>query len=133
MTLSDDFPWVKERAECSLSKVFETLRQQVKGDMDARQAMRSPMFPGNQTPQWSYGFSFHETSDSFMVTLRGINELEECVVFARSERSILIKNTERKVVLEATPSLDANCNCVLLIDKEERPFWYVRKLALEHL
>jgi hypothetical protein len=40
MTTPKPFEWVRERAECSIDKVFEKLRLEVKNDVELRQETR---------------------------------------------------------------------------------------------
>src|SRR3989442_1756760 len=126
MTPIDDFPWVKERAECSLTKVFEMLRQQVAQDVKIRQEMRQPIFEGAPNPMFGYGFSITESGDTFAVLLDAHNTHER-VTFVRGAHSIQVKNTNGEPLFEAAPSLNAEGKCIVKIGKQEYPLWYARK------
>lgn len=129
----DDFPWIKERSECSLSKIFAMLRQQVSRDITIRESMRQPLFPEEANSRFSHTFTMTEDSDSFTVLLDGTDRLHERVVFVRGERSIKVMDTNGTTMFEATPSLNIEGKCVVKVKDKEYPLWYVRKMALEHL
>lgn len=130
MTHFDDFPWVKERSECSLTTVFEMLRQQVAQDVKVRQGPSA--ISGQPNSGLSHGFSITETSESFTVSLDA-NTLHERVSFVRRAHNIQIINTNGGLILEATPNLNAEGKCVVKVRDQEYPLWYFRKMALEHL
>ena len=120
--------WVKERGACSSAHVFETLRLQVKDDVETRQAMREKSefgYPGS--------FSFHENGSSFSVLLQGPHPLEQRVTFSHDGKTVSVKGTDGKSFLVASPALDRNCQCIVKIGGQEYALWHMRMLALEHL
>jgi hypothetical protein len=132
MTATEDFPWIKERAACSAAKLFELLRQQVRQDAEIRQAMSPPMSPGNPESGYSHGFDFTQTGESFTVALNSF-QTKERVTFLLRDNVIEVEDSNGMAFLAAVPSLNVQGNCIVLIDKQEYPLWYLRKMALEHL
>jgi len=131
MTPSDDFEWVHERYECSLNKVFNLLRKQVRDDVEARQKM-VPQEDFRLGPGASHVFAFVDGGNSFTVTLEG-RGLNERVSFLREPHTIKATNTNGELIIEGSPTLNPEGACVLKIGSKEHPIWYFRKLALEEL
>jgi len=128
----DNFNWIQERVKCSASKLFELLRQQVSQDVKCRNKLIPPLFEGEQPPRHTHGFSMTETGDSFTVSLDS-NQVHKKVTFVRGDRTIEIKGTDGTGMFQAVPSLNAIGECVMVINKQEYPIWYLRKMALESL
>jgi hypothetical protein len=131
MTPTEDFTWVHERYECSLSKVFNLLRKQVRGDVEAREKM-VPREDFRLGPGASHHFAFVDGATNFEVTLEG-RGLSERVSFLREPRTIKATNTNGELIIEGSPTLNPEGICVLKIASKEFPVWYFRKLALEEL
>ncbi len=132
MTMGDDFPWVQKRSECSLGKVFELLRQQVAQDVQVRQNVRQSVSDIGGRPNYNHSFTITEARDSFTVMLEG-NQLHERVSFLLEPHSIKVSGTNGELMFEAYPSLNADGQCIVKVDRREYPLWYMRMLALEKL
>jgi len=131
MTPIEDFMWVRERYECSLSKVFDILRKQVRDDVEARQKMVSPE-DFRLGPGASHSFAFLDGGNNFTVKLKG-HTVSERVSFLREPHTIKATNTNGELIIEGSPTLNPAGQCVLKIGSKEFPIWYFRKLALEEL
>jgi hypothetical protein len=132
MTTAKDFEWVKERAECSVVRVFELLRQQVQEDIKIRQEMRPSQINFGAGTGYGYGFRFLDGRDNFVVLLEG-SRLNERVSFLREPTTIKATDTSGELILEGAPSLNPEGECVMRIKEKEFPIWYFRKAALEKL
>lgn len=128
---NEDSTWVHQRHECSLGKVFELLRTQVRDDVAARQKMVAPE-DFRIGPGASHSFTFVDGANSFTVKLEG-RGLDERVSFLREPLSIKATNTNGEIIIEGSPTLNPERECVLKIASKEFPIWYFRKLALEEL
>jgi hypothetical protein len=63
MTTPKPFEWVRERAECSIDKVFEKLRLEVKNDVELRQETRE------RSQEFGFLNAFHFTSSIILVQI----------------------------------------------------------------
>jgi hypothetical protein len=134
MTPIENFDWVRERSTCTLRSVFESLRQQVKQDVEIRQSLRPtvPVFGAEGMRGFNHCFRFSENPTSFTVTLEG--EVGHALVsFLLEPHSIKATDTNGTLVIEGTPSLNAEGKCVMRIASEDYPVWYFRMKALETL
>ncbi len=118
------FDWVTARSQCSLPNVFKALRIQIEEDVKTRNALRP-----NNSP---YEFSLAENGDDFTVVLE-TREVHRVVVFSLGEHAILVRDDKGDPAFEVTLTFNDRGECKLNVDKEEREFWQVRRMALEGL
>jgi hypothetical protein len=120
-----NFDWVTALSECSLSVVFEELRQQVKGDVDKAQSQRPK--------QAHYGFRFVSTSTkSFSVLVEG-NKIRGTIWFENTGKEISVRGENDFPKLSATVTLNKDRECRIRIDGQEYELWQMRRMALETL
>ena len=126
---SENFDWVTARSHCSLGEVFEKLRQQVKADVEKREAMRT-----ERSGIGSYfAFKFVQSGgDSFTAMAEG-TKVDERVRFECDRNAITAKGKYGKPNLMATLTLSNDGECRVMIGGREYDLWQFRKMALEHL
>jgi hypothetical protein len=117
-----DFDWVTALSACSASQIFETLKLQVKSDMETRKALQP-------SADRHYEFATHERN--FSISLDH-NESFHVVTFSLEKKGIVVKD-ENEVMFSATPTLNNAGECRLKIDGQARTLWQVRMMALENL
>jgi hypothetical protein len=120
----ETFDWVTARSQCSLPKVFYTLRTQVEQDVKQRNSLRPETAP--------YEFKVTEDIDNFRVLLES-ESVSDSVTFSLNEHSIIVSDGNRNQILELTVIFGNDGKCKLYADAEEREFWQVRRTALEGL
>jgi hypothetical protein len=118
------FDWVTERSSCSLQKVFKELRLQVEEDVKTRNALR----PSNSP----YEFSVAGNGGDFTVLLKA-KDARRSVVFSLAEHAILVRDDTRGEMFKVTLTFNAEGDCRLHVNDEERDLWQVRRMALEDL
>jgi hypothetical protein len=118
------FDWVTERSSCSLPKVFKELRLQVEADVKTRNALRP-----NNSP---YELSVAENGDDFTVLLK-TKDAQRSVIFSLAGQAILVRDDKGNQMLEVTLTFSDEGKCRLMVNKEERELWQVRRLSLEKL
>jgi hypothetical protein len=118
------FDWVTERSQCSLPKVFYTLRQQVEEDVKTRNGLR----PANSP----YEFSVTEDIHEFKVVLQA-QEVSELVVFTLTDNAIQVKDDKGNALFDILATFSEDGKCKLYVNESERDFWQVRRMALEGL
>lgn len=118
------FNWVTERSNCSLPKVFQTLRAQVEDDVKTRNDLR----PANSP----YEFSVEVNGTDFSVVLVA-GDVRSSVVFALSEHGIFVRSGEGNPMFEIALNFTAEGGCKLVVDGQPCEFWQVRRMALEEL
>ena len=116
------FDWVTERSQCSLQKVFYTLRQQVEEDVKTRNSLR----PANSP----YEFSVTEDIQEFKVVLRA-QEVSESVIFTLADNAIQVKDDKGNALFDIFATFSEDGKCKLYVNESERDFWQVRRMALE--
>jgi hypothetical protein len=119
-----NFDWVRERAECSATKVFERLRLDVKSDVDAIKAVRPTGEP--------FGFKFLSAANDFVVIREGHRILQR-ISFTLSNKAIVISDTSGNSLFEVELTLNKDGECRPKIAGQEKEFWQVRQMALEKL
>jgi hypothetical protein len=119
--IPEHLDWIAARAKCSIEQVFESLRGQVKKDVEAR----------NLLPDHSR-FNVHFSGDTFTV-MRGDGGGLKSVVFALPGKYIEIQNGDRQVLFTASLTLNDAGECKLKVDERELELWQVRRRALEEL
>jgi hypothetical protein len=118
------FNWVTERSNCSLPKVFHTLRAQVEDDVKTRNGLR----PANSP----YEFSVEVKGTDFSVVLAA-GEVRSSVLFAITDHAIQVRSGEGHQMFEITLNFTAEGACNLIVDGQPCEFWQVRRMALEEL
>lgn len=116
------FDWVTERSQCSLQKVFYTLRQQIEEDVKTRNALR----PANSP----YEFSVTEDIKEFKVVLQA-QEVSESVIFTLADNAIQVKDDKGTALFDILATFSEDGKCKLYVNESERDFWQVRRMALE--
>jgi hypothetical protein len=119
-----EFDWVTKRSECSLPKVFASLRSQVEKDVKTRNSLR---------PKFSrYEFSMKDDTGKFFVLLKA-DEVTKSVTFSLGEHAIAVSGDQNEIVFEVTLAFDDSGKCRLIVNAQECEFWQVRRMALEDL
>jgi hypothetical protein len=118
------FDWVTERSQCSLPKVFYTLRQQVEDDVKTRNSLR----PANSP----YEFSVTEDIQEFKVVLKA-QQVSESVIFTLADNAIQVKDDKGTALFDILATFSEDGKCKLYVNESERDFWQVRRMALEGL
>ncbi|MGB2604357.1 MAG: hypothetical protein WBC78_12235 [Candidatus Sulfotelmatobacter sp.] len=122
----DDFNWVKMRAECSLPAVFERLKAQLQQDVDERKTLLE------RGPEPHYGLKLVINGKNAAVVLDG-NGSQDSVLFRLADTAIEIIHRSGKVLCTATPTLNDEGQCRLIVEGKERELWHFRKMGLEEL
>jgi hypothetical protein len=118
------FDWVTERSNCSLPKVFNTLRQQIEADVKTRNGLRPELAP--------YEFSIAESGDHFTVVLAA-KELRKAVVLSLKDHAIVVADDTGETMFEVTLTFDDAGACRLNAREQQWEFWQIRRMALEEL
>jgi hypothetical protein len=121
---SPKFDWVTQRSQCSLPKIFKTLREEIEQDVKTRNGLR----PANSP----YEFSVTENGSDFSVVLK-LNDARSSVAFSLTEHAILVHDDKEKMQFEVTMAFDDEGQCKLYVNEEERKMWQVRRMALDEL
>src|SRR5580658_8957064 len=116
--------WVTKRSACALPKIFKELTLQVEEDVKTRNALRP-----NNSP---YEFSVAAHGDDFTVLLE-TEDVSKSVIFTRAEHAIVVRDDKGQTLFEVTLMFNDAGECRLNVNKEERDFWQVRRMALEGL
>ena len=122
------FDWIKQRSDCSLPKVFATLRAQIEQDVHTRNSLRPKTAP--------YEFSMTENLNEITVRLQSDgpqSELQKSVIFDLGDHAISVRDDAGNRLFEVNLAFDDTGKCRLNINGEERDFWQVRRMALEDL
>ncbi len=118
------FDWVTQRSQCSLPKIFKTLRQEIEQDVKTRNALR----PANSP----YQFSVTENGSDFSVVLK-LNDVRTSVTFSLTDHTIVVRDDKNKTQFEVTIAFDDEGACKFYVNEEERHMWQVRRMALDEL
>jgi hypothetical protein len=105
--------------------IFETLRQQVKDDVDERRGQL-------QGPPFDYDFKFVQTQRSFAAVVEG-SQIHDSVVFALNGMEISVKDANGNPMFTAVPTISDDGECRVKVNGEERELWQFRKAALEEI
>lgn len=123
MSAEVNFDWVKARLECSLGKVFETLVMQIEADVSAR----NQRLPSGYQP-----FETVREGNRFKVFRAPPGMPQWIAILDRTENGIrVINELTRKVIVEATLTLNNDGECRLKANGKEYEFWQFRRTALE--
>jgi hypothetical protein len=105
------FNWVTGRSSCSLPKIF-------------RNALRPKNSP--------YEFSVKETGSDFTVSYEA-KDVSRSVTFTLAEHGILVRGDKGNQMFEVNLTFTDEGECKLIVNKEPRDYWQVRRMALEEL
>ena len=122
----EDFNWVAARCECSPNQVFETLKSQVKSDIEEREASLT------EVQKQRYRFLFMPGRNEFTVLVEG-NNIHSAIKFGLTDTGIVVLNEEGLQMFSADVTISDEGECKLKVDDEEKELWQVRKMALEKL
>jgi hypothetical protein len=109
--------------------VMETLRSQVRADLDTRNALT----PEQGFPKRS--FQFQEGNNWFAVVMPSpYGDAPKGVMFKQGDSGIRVGDTKtRQILYEATLALSDEGKCRLRVNEIEYTFWQFRKMALHDL
>jgi len=117
-----ELDWVKERAACTLAKVFRELHRGVAEDVKTANSI------------FSYGNSFQVVvADEKAFTVRRGEIIKPVVTFMLEDKRILISSDISNEELDFTVGLSDEGRCQLRQNGQEYEQWQVRKMALEGL
>jgi len=118
------FDWVAGRSDCSLPKVFKTLKLEVAEDVRGRNNMRPHDAP--------YAFSIEEKDNQFAVVLDA-PDLHRSVTFCFEDHAIIVLDPSGNQMFEVTLTFTDDGKCRMKAKEENRESWQVRRMALEDL
>ena len=121
----EDFDWVTATCQCSTANIFETLKAQVKSDVEKRKSSAPEA-------QARGSFSVVTNGGSFAVTVQDFRTPHRAVVFELVAEGIRVHD-DQKLSFIATATISNERICKLKVDDQEYEFWQVRKMALENL
>jgi hypothetical protein len=124
--IPENLDWVSRRAQCSITKLFETLRLQIEGDVSVRNESLSARH------QAAYHFGMTGDNNAFAVYFEDFSGQRTSIVFSIKGESIEVRHNER-ALLTAKPTISDDGKCRLKVDGVDRELWQVRKSALEDL
>jgi len=119
-----DFDWVKARAECSATEIFEKLRIQVQKDVDRWKALKVSS---------ELKVSTANEAGVFAVSVDGVG-VYRGVRFSLEENAIVVDGIapeKRMFLASVTLSDDGECRLKITGKEKEYDLWQFRKLALE--
>jgi len=122
--------WVTERNKCSIDKVFEQMRLDVKDDVEKRQELRV------KHPEFGFltGFHFNSSTSKFSAsTQRQGGSLS--ITFCNRKSRIAVMDENDKEFMSGTLTLTDDMECRIVVSGESQPLepWQFRKRALEKL
>jgi len=124
---NEPFDWVEARSKCTLAKVFQQLRAEVKTDVEKRNSMR-----GDQ-PFYEFSMASSQ-SDDFTVILSRNGVTHRIVTFGMVGNEIVVADQGNTELARVSLTLNNNAQCRLKTKKdEELEFWQFRRLTLEKL
>ena len=115
-----ELDWVKERAACSLKRVFSDLFLSVQGDVKAANLVGKCSF--EVVP---------ESNETF--TVRRSESIKSVVIFMLQEDRIVINSGSSSEEWNFTVGLNGEGRCQLRQNGQEFEQWQVRKMAMEGL
>ena len=118
-----DFNWVKARAACSLEVLFRQLQVAVERDVDIANAL-------NVGSGAKFAVSIH--GDRFVVTRQQEDEGVSAVKVVLGKTRLVV-TTDAGIKFEATPVLNVEGACKLVVNDSELDLWQVCRRALEDL
>jgi hypothetical protein len=120
-----ELDWVRERAACSLAKVFSNLHRGVEEDVKVANSV-CPTSPRRTL------FEVHtDKNDAF--TVQRAESIRPVVVFMLQSECILVSVGPGNEEWRFTVGLNNEGRCLLRFDGKEFEHWQVRKMALEGL
>ena len=121
----EDVDWVTEIfSKCSPPSVFETLREQVRKDVETRNALRS---------QYSaYIYSMQNGGDAFKVFIERDRD-HRSVRFELMKRGISVTDEHDKKLFELVLTLNDAGQCRPKVGDRLYEWWQIRQMALESL
>ena len=123
-----DFDWVSERAKCSIGHAFEELKQDIQRDVQRRNGLR-------KGPLYAYEFETAVSGDIITVRMTGFGTTgnQRSVSFVLECEHISVRDTQNRLVFEATLTLNSEKECLFRVDHRETASWQLRMRALEPL
>jgi hypothetical protein len=123
--IPENLDWVTVRNECSVEKIFQTLKLQVKEDIERRnESLRAGQ-------KERYRFDITESGGGvFTVFIDGIVRGYSIAFAATKDFGISVRK-DGIPILEAIPTVSDDGKCRLKVDGRECELWQVRKMALE--
>ena len=127
--IPEAFDWVAERAKCTPFRIFESLRQQVREDMEKRNRLSA------ETGIVPISYLFQEEARWFAVVRLGTyGHVLSGVLFSLTPDGITVADAvSRDVICNAALTISDDGNCRLKVGANEYNLWQFRKLALQEL
>jgi len=123
-----DLNWVKTRAECTLSRIFKQLHDEIVVDI----AMRSDnLSESHKAAKISFELK-EEGNESFAVYRNGTG-MTTGITFSIAGTNITVMNGRGDIFLQATVGLNNDGRCMLRRGDVDLETWQFRKEALEDL
>jgi hypothetical protein len=121
-----DFNWVPARAKCSLELLFQRLKTAATRNVDQMNATLA-------REQRLAKCEIADFGDRFLVSYSG-NFAPRTVEFKMDKGRIqILGGDELSPKFSATPTLNAEGDCKLLVEGSELDLWQVRRKALDNL
>lgn len=124
----DRLNWVTAVSECSLTKTFESLRLQVKEDIEEREELRAEKEDNH------YAFRMVSGGRSFTVLVEGAHPIKgSSVVFSQNADAISVSDDKDTLLFHAIPTVNDERKCILRINGKDCELWQASRMALEKL
>jgi hypothetical protein len=123
----DNFDWVSAQAGCSVTQMFQKLKDGAQADVERRNGAGS-----GRTDNWR--FEFHDDEASFEIVRTGDSSKEgAAVTFQREGPRINIDGDGVEVRITAVVGINPAGECRYFVGELEFLGWEVRKQALDQL
>jgi hypothetical protein len=123
-TIPTNLDWVMERAKCSATSAFETLKLQIEEDVKKRNDLK--------TPNDMFNLNIVGGSGVFKVWVEGISG-RRTVKFSQTSDGIRMTDEIDRTILEGKLTFTIGGQCKYIVNGEELEFWQVRRKVLEPL
>jgi hypothetical protein len=119
-----DFDWVTALLACSPNKVFETLKTEIRRDVEIRNGLLS---------QYTrYAFTTTGNGENLTVLIESETD-HRSVTFSLTKRGISVRDEKGKPILDAAFTLNDKGECRPEIEGKQCEFWQLRMRALKQL
>jgi hypothetical protein len=124
-----NFNWVNERATCSLRQMFEKLKLEIAGDVEARNAHLS-----ERPIRRAVNIADHGSRIKVFLDDQFQEMANNGVLFVLKPDGIEVRDNETNAErFKVTIGLNDDGDCKFVIDGKEYDSWQVRRKALEGL
>jgi hypothetical protein len=111
--------WVTERSKCGLKAAFDSLCEVVKSDIAK----------ANKVSKVWNDFKLSQFADDRFA----VQGPDSAVIFEMNGSKIIVRGPKNAWSFPATPSMNPEGECLLIVDEKSLRFWQVSRKALEDL